>query len=130
MTIWEQTLLNLQKGYEKFVAFAALFNERVRAELDITRLRIRADDVQGRTDRLHMLIGRRIVEMKRKGDLPKGAEQIFKEEDVAAAIKEIADRERELQDVQAEIKALMPESIGRLPAFPLPSVPGSHSLVR
>lgn len=110
MTIWEQTLLNLQKGYDKFVAFAALFNERVRAELDITRLRIRADDVQGRTDRLHMLIGRRVVEMKRKGDLPKGAEQIFKEEDVAAAIKEIEERERELQDVQAEIKTLMPES--------------------
>ncbi len=45
VTIWEKAVLNMQKGSRKIAAAAAVFSERVKAELTIVRLRIRIDEV-------------------------------------------------------------------------------------
>ena len=48
MMIWEKVMSNMQKGSDKLMAAAATFSERVQAELNIVRLRIRLDNVQER----------------------------------------------------------------------------------
>ncbi len=34
MALWDKTLLNLQKGYDRITAFASVFSERLKAEMD------------------------------------------------------------------------------------------------
>jgi regulator of extracellular matrix RemA (YlzA/DUF370 family) len=71
MTIWEKAVLNIQKGSGKIMSAAAVFSERVKAELAIIRLRIQLDQVRARMDALYGRIGRTIVGLKRKDALPK-----------------------------------------------------------
>jgi len=104
MTIWEKAVLNIQKGSRKIAAAAEVFSERVKAELAIIRLKIQIDQVRARMDTLYGRIGRTIVDLKRKDALPETAEQLFKEDDIIAAMSELADGEREIEDLKIQIK--------------------------
>jgi len=104
MTIWEKAVLNMQKGSRKIAAAAAVFSERVKAEVAIIRLKIQIDQVRARMDTLYGRIGRTIVDLKRKDALPKTAEQLFKEDDIIAAMTELADGEREIEELKTQIK--------------------------
>jgi hypothetical protein len=104
MTIWEKAVLNMQKGSRKIAAAAAVFSERVKAELAIIRLKIQIDQSRARMDTLYGRIGRTIVDLKRKGALPKTAEQLFKEDDIIAPMTELADGEREIEELKTQIK--------------------------
>ncbi len=104
MTIWEKAVLNMQQGSRKIADAAAVFSERVKAELAIIRLKIQIDQVQARMDTLYGRIGRTIVDLKRKGDLPKTAEQLFEVDDIIASMTELADGEREIEELRAQIK--------------------------
>ncbi len=104
MTIWEKAVLNMQKGSKKISAVAAVFSERVKAELAIIRLKIQIDQVRSRVDTLYGRIGRTIVEIKRKDALPKTTEQLFTEDDIIAAMTELADGEREIDELKNQIK--------------------------
>lgn len=105
MTIWEKAILNMQKGTQKLAATAALFAERVKYEIAIVRLKIRLNDVQALIEDQHRVIGRRLVDLKNASALPKTAEQLIKDDDIVAAINEIEAREKEKEELSAEMSA-------------------------
>lgn len=104
MNIWEKSVVNMQKGAKKVAAAAAVFAERVRIELTLVRLRIRIDEVQARRDELYGTIGRKIVDLNKRDELPKTTELLLKDEDIVAAVVELADREQEIDELNNEIK--------------------------
>jgi hypothetical protein len=104
MTIWEKAVLNIEKGFRKITATAAVFSERVKAELAIIRLRIRIDEVQDRIDALHRIIGRKIMDLKKREALPKTTEQLLKADEIVIAMNELADREQELGELRTGMK--------------------------
>ena len=104
MTIWEKVVVNIEKGSRKLAATAAVFAERVKAEIAIARLRIRLDEARSRTDELHRVIGRRVVDLKNRAAIPKAGEQLLKDDDIAAALAELETVKKDLEDLDAEIK--------------------------
>ena len=104
MTIWEKALLNMQRGAQRVSVAAVLFAERVRAEIAIIRLRIRIDEVQARIDELHRGIGRKLVNLAMGDALPKMSEQLVQNEEIADAIREIADRKQEIEELNEKIR--------------------------
>lgn len=103
MTIWEKVLVNMEKGVKKVTDGAALFSERVRAEIAIARLRIRLDELRSGIGQQYQVIGRRVVLLQKGEDPPKTMELLMKEEEIVAALAEIAARERDISDLQIEI---------------------------
>lgn len=104
MNIWEKVVLDMQKGTKKVAAAAATFAERVRAEVAIVRLRLRIDEVNSRIAELHRTIGRKLVDLHKKNVLPKTTDQLLKDEDIVAAIVELADREQEIEELNKSVK--------------------------
>lgn len=104
MTIWEKAILNMQRGSQRVSVAAALFADRVRAEISIVRLRIRIDEVQDRIDELYQGIGRRVVNLALGEAMPKTSERLLQDEEIAGAMMELSDRKRELEDLNQEIK--------------------------
>ncbi len=107
MTIWEKVVVNLEMGSRKIAATASIFAERVKAEINIVRLRIRRDEVQSRIDELHRIIGRRVVDLSSRAVIPKAGDQLIKDEDIAAALAELEVRNKDLEELKAEIKSEM-----------------------
>ncbi len=106
MNIWEKTIVNVQKGYERLTALAAAFSERARAEVNIVRIRLRIDGIRARMDELHRIIGFRVMELKTGGNIPKTTEQMLKDDDIAGAASELTERERELADLNEELRSV------------------------
>ena len=104
MTIWEKAILNMQRGSQRLSVAAALFADRVRAEIAIVRLRIRIDEVQNRIDELYQGIGRRVVNLALGDALPKATEGLLQDEEITAAMADLKDRKQELEDLNNEIK--------------------------
>jgi len=104
MAIWEKVVVNLEVGSRKIAATASIFAERVKAEITIVRLRIRLDEVQARIDELHRIIGRRVVDLSSSSAISKAGEQLIKDEDIAAAMAELEVRNKDLEELNAEIK--------------------------
>ena len=96
----------MQKGSKKVAAAAATFAERVRAEVAIVRLKLRIDEVSSRIADLHRTVGRKLVDLQKKNALPKTTDQLLKDEDIVAAIVELADREQEIEELNKEIKSI------------------------
>ena len=104
MTIFDKVLINLHKGYERLREIAAVFSERAKSELNLVRMRIRIEGVQGGIDKLHRTIGRRVVELRAKSALSKAEEQLLRDEEIAAAFSELARMKKDLEDLIAEVK--------------------------
>jgi hypothetical protein len=104
MNIWEKVVLNTEKGTKKVAAAAVTFAERVKAEVTIVRFRLRIDEVSTRIAELHQIIGRRLMDLQKTDALPKTADQLLKDDDIAAAIVELADREQELKELSKDLK--------------------------
>ncbi len=104
MLIWEKAVLNIQKGSQKVVAFASVFSERVKTEIAMARLRIKADEVQGRIDELHRVIGRKVEMLKRGEAMPKTSEQLLKDEDIDASLNELEKQKQEAEELRKEMK--------------------------
>lgn len=103
MTIWEKVTVNLEKASKKISTMAALFADRVKAEITLVRLRLRRDELQSLINEQYQIIGRRIVDLGKKNLLPRSTDQLMSEEDIVAAVTEIATRERELEELSQEI---------------------------
>lgn len=104
MTIWEKAILNIQRGSQRLTVAAALFADRVRAEITVIRLRIRIDEVQSRIDELYQGIGRRVVNLALGDALPKASDRLLQDEDISAAMADLKDRRQELEDLNNEIR--------------------------
>lgn len=105
MTIWGKIVVNLERGARKLAAMAAIFAERVKAEISIVRLRIRLDEVRSRIDELHRIIGRRVVDLTSRSAISKAGEQLLKDEDIAAALAELEARKKDLEDLNEQIRS-------------------------
>src|SRR5512138_638491 len=105
MALWERTITNLQKGYDRLTSFAAVFSERLRAEVNIVRLRMQIEDVQRSIDEQHRLVGEKLVTMRDDGSLPPANEQFFRTEDVSASLEKLARLEKELENLADELQA-------------------------
>lgn len=104
MTIWEKAILNMQKGGKKISVVAATLSERVKAELAVLRLRIRIDEVQARVGELYSMIGRKIIDLKKREMLPKTTDQLLKDDEIMAVMAELTDREQEIEELKTEMK--------------------------
>ena len=102
--IWEKVISNMQKGSGKLMVAAAMFSERVKAELNIVRLRIRIDNVQERVNEQYQNIGHTLVDLNNSGSLPELAEQLLQDEKITASLIELAALEKELDRLNDEIK--------------------------
>jgi hypothetical protein len=112
MTVWEKTLINLQKGYAKLASFAAIFSDRVKAEITIVRLRMQIDGVQAKVYEQQQFIGQKLLEMKENDTLPSTFDLLFKNYEIASAVNKIEryqkDREILLDDLRREADVLKP----------------------
>jgi hypothetical protein len=114
MTVWEKTLVNLQKGYAKLMSFAAILSDRVKAEITIVRLKIQIDGVQEKIFQQQRIIGQRLLEMKDDESLPQTFEAFFKIDEIVSAVEKIErcqkDREILLDDLRHEAEVLKPQA--------------------
>ena len=110
MTVWEKTLVNIQKGYTKLTVFASIFSERARAEINIVRIRMEIDSVQRSIAEQQQLIGKKLLDLKEGGDLPRTFELFFAGDEIASALEQIERLNRELEihldDLQNEAEVL------------------------
>jgi seryl-tRNA synthetase len=104
MTIWEKAVVNVQKGLQKINTVSAFFSERIKAEIAIVRLRIRIDEIQTQIDELYRTIGRRVVDLKNRGEIPKASEQLLRDEDIVSSMNELVEQKKEIEDLLNEIK--------------------------
>jgi hypothetical protein len=112
MTVWEKTLINLQRGYAKLASFAAIFSDRVKAEITMVRLRMQIDGIQAKVREQQQYIGQKLLEMKENNTLPTTFDLLFRNNDIASAVDKIEryqkDREILLDDLQREAEVLKP----------------------
>lgn len=104
MSLWEKAILNIEKGSKKVAATAAVFSDRVKAELAIVRLRIRINEVEARIGLLHQSIGARITDLLKKNSLPKATETLLQDEEIATALSKLARRTEELDGLKSDLK--------------------------
>ena len=103
MTIWENAILNMQRGSRRISVAAVLFADRVKVEIEVVRLRIRIDEVQERINELYQTIGRKVVNLARGEALPQTTEQLLQEEEIAAVMSELVDRKQEIESLHGRI---------------------------
>jgi hypothetical protein len=114
MTVWEKTLTNLQKGYDKLTSFAAIFADRVRAEITIVRLKIQIERMREKISEQQHVIGKTLLQLRENKDLPRTVELFFQNDEIAAAVEKIERYQRDrailLDDLQRESEVLKPAS--------------------
>ena len=112
MAIWEKSFINLQKGHGRLMSFAATFSDRVRAEINIIRLKIQIDGVREKINEQHQIIVRKLLEMKIDNSLPRTLDLLFEVDAIASAVEAIErlqnDEEILLDDLQHEADVLKP----------------------
>jgi len=103
MNLWETTLVSLQKGYDRLTLFAATFSDRVKAEINIVRLRMQVDEMQSSIRSEHEAIGRKLVEMRDEGTLPRTFDMFFKNDEISASLDKIELAESTLDDLADDL---------------------------
>lgn len=103
MTVWQKALINLEKGYDKLSSFAAVFADRVKAEITIIRVRMQIDDVRDRIGEQQRLIGARLLAQRSEDALPRSFARFFQQDDIVAALERITQLEKELEMLQEEL---------------------------
>lgn len=115
MTVWEKTLINLQKGHGKLMSFAANASERIKAEITIIRLRMQIDGLRETVGELHRSIGKKLLEMKDNEALPKSFDLFFTNAEIAAHLEKIDRAQKDLEilldDLRRESDALKAVSV-------------------
>ena len=115
MTVWEKTLINLQKGYGKLMSFAANASDRIKAEITIIRLRMQIDALRDTIGDHHRLIGKKLLEQKNSDALPKSFDLFFSSSEILAHLEKIDRAQKDveilLDDLRHETDALKAVSL-------------------
>jgi len=113
MTVWEKTLINLQKGYGKLMFFAANASERIKAEITVVRLRIQIEELQDTIGDHHRSIGKKLLNMKDNDALPNSFDLFFTNAEITAHLEKIDRAQKDLEilldDLRHESDALKAE---------------------
>jgi uncharacterized membrane protein len=117
MTLWEKTISNMQKGYERVAVFAAVLSDRVKAEIAIIRLRTQLDEVRSRIRDQHAFIGRKLAELRSRGAQAGSVEQFLRNDEIAAALDDISRLESDVLNIQDDLRS----EANALKAVPPPS---------
>ena len=104
MTVWEKTLVNLQKGYDKLMSFASTASERVKAEITIVRLRMQISDIRDKVGEQQRIIGQKLLEMKDGGSLPSSFELLFRNDEISSALEKIDRAQRDLEMLREDLR--------------------------
>lgn len=104
MTLFDRILINLHRGAERLKKGAALFSERLKFEIAVIRMRIRIDDLRTRIKDLHAQIGRKAADLKETDPDNGDIGSFLRDEDVHAAIEEIAALKKEIEDIVADLE--------------------------
>ncbi len=104
MNLWETTLVNMQKGYDRLTLAAAVLSERVRAEINIVRLRMQIDEVQAAVREEQLAVGRKLLELREDDQLPESFDGFFGSDEIAASIEKIAVREKQLDNLLEDLE--------------------------
>jgi hypothetical protein len=97
MTVWEKTLINLQKGYGKLMAFAANASDRIKSEITIIRLRIQIDELRDTIGGRHRSIGKKLLELRDGDALPASFDLLFSNSEIAAHLEKIDRAQKDLE---------------------------------
>src|SRR5512147_1904087 len=97
MTVWEKTLVNLQKGHDRLMSFASTVSERVKAEITIVRLQMQIGDIRNKVGEQQRIIGRKLLELKDGGSLPSSFDLLFKNDEISSALEKIDRAQRDLE---------------------------------
>jgi hypothetical protein len=115
MTIWEKSLISIQKGYGKLMSFAANVSERAKAEINIIRLRMQIDALRDTIGEYHRSIGKKLLEMKDTDSLPKSFDLFFTSSEITAHLEKIDRAQKDLEilldDLRHESEALKAVSV-------------------
>lgn len=115
MTVWEKTLINLQKGYGKLMSFAANASERIKAEITIVRLRMQIDGLRETIGDHHRSMGKKLLEMKDADALPASFDLFFANIEIASHLEKIERAQKDLEilldDLRHESDALKAVSV-------------------
>jgi hypothetical protein len=103
MNLWEKTLFNLNRGYDRVTAFAAALSERVKAEIDIIRLRMQLDEVRKTIEEEHRAIGRKLYEMRQADTLPETFDAFFRNDDIADSLEKIDLQEKAMENLRDDL---------------------------
>jgi hypothetical protein len=110
MTVWEKTLINLQKGYDKLMSFAANASDRIKSEITIIRLRIQINALRDTIGCYHRSIGKKLLEMRDDDALPPSFDLLFSNSEIAAHLEKIDRAQKDLEilldDLRHESDAL------------------------
>ena len=104
MTVWEKTLVNLQKGYEKLMSFASTVSERVKAEITIVRLQMQISDIRDKVGEQQRIVGQKLLEMKDGGSLPSSFELLFRNDEISSALEKIDRAQRDLEMLREDLR--------------------------
>jgi hypothetical protein len=114
MNLWETTVVNVQKGYGRLMLFAATFSERMRAEINVVRLRMQIDEKRAAIRKEHEAVGRKLIEMQENDSLPASFELFFKNDEITGSLGKIVRHEKALDelidDLQHESGSLKQET--------------------
>jgi hypothetical protein len=115
MTVWEKSLINIQKGYGKLMLFAANVSERAKAEISIIRLKMQIDSLRDTIGDYHRSIGKKLLEMKDADSLPKSFDLFFTNSEITALLEKIDRAQKDLEilldDLRHESEALKAVSV-------------------
>jgi hypothetical protein len=104
MTVWEKTLVNLQKGYDRLMSFAATASERVKAEITIVRLQMQISDIRDKVGEQQRIIGQKLLEMKDGGSLPSSFDLLFRNGEISSALERIDRAQRDLEMLREDLR--------------------------
>jgi hypothetical protein len=103
MTLFDKVLINLHRGFEKLKFGAVVFSERVRFELNVIRMRIRVNELRARAGELYARIGQKAAGFRDGEARPEFFEDFLKDDEVMAAIEEIAKLNKEIDEITADL---------------------------
>ncbi len=104
MNVWEKTLVNIQRGYEKLTLFAATFSDRVKAEITIMRLKAQADERTKNIEEQQRIVGRTLIELRSREELPRNFTAFFKMTEITSALEKIEQEQTELENIKEELE--------------------------
>lgn len=104
MALFDNVLINLHRGFEKTKRGAQLFSERVKAEINIIRFRIKIDNIQAEIDKGHRMIGKMLLDLRENDELPKSIDKFLHIEDIARVLADIEKLKKELDEARQELE--------------------------
>ena len=92
----EHLIQNIRKGIEKIIDAAIVFSAWIKEWIDALLEQLRVSGMQSRIDELHLIIGRRVAQMRKEKTVSSAIGQLLKDAEITEALAESDKLEKEL----------------------------------